>query len=118
MNKSEDILNNQYLSTGILVLIVLYSGMLSTKLTNPLLPLIKNNLVKMLLVSIIILTFNKNKPLFLMTIVALVLSMQTSKKDYTINRINDSITQNINNNCTIINRFNPLEEKLSLFFIV
>ena len=94
MNKSEDILNNQYLSTGILVLIVLYSGMLSTKLTNPLLPLIKNNLVKMLLVSIIILTFNKNKPLFLMTIVALVLSMQTSKKDYTINRINDSITQN------------------------
>ena len=100
IDKSEqlvnDPVNNQYLSTGILVLIVLYSGILSTKLTNPILPLINNFFVRILLSVLVFLTFQKNTALSLMIIIAIVLSMQSEKKNKAADDINDAISKNNN----------------------
>ncbi len=89
-------LNNQYFSTGILVLLVLYCGMLSTKLTNPIVPLLKSVYVKLLFGIVIIFTFRKNRAISLMLLVALVLTMQTSDKINTANKISEAITNNNN----------------------
>ena len=91
-----DPLNNQYLSTGILVLLVLYCGMLSTKLNNPVVHLLKNVYVKLILGIVIVATFKKNKAISLMLLVALVLTSQTSEKVNTANKISEAITNNNN----------------------
>ena len=95
-----DPLNNQYLSTGLLVLIVLYSGMLSTKLSNPVVPLLKSGLVKILLGIVIVLTFKKNTAISLITLTALVLSIQTTKKINAATKISEVITENNQINIT------------------
>lgn len=91
-------LDNEYLITGVIVLLVLYSGMLSTKLTNPILPIINNALFKALLMLVCYLTFSDNKAVSIMLFIALCLSLQTSKKAKVI----DSISK-IDNEIEIIN---------------
>lgn len=76
----ENLLQNEYVSTGIILLLVLYSALIAPKLPSTVAEIFRNPLFNLLIVTSIIYCYNKNVSISLVLLVGYIISLQTLKK--------------------------------------
>lgn len=91
------VLKNHYVSTALLLIMVLYSGMLATKTFNPLKCIFENKFSRIFLVFVILISFDKNKAISIMSAITIVLSLQGIKKSAFLENLSNNVIDNQSN---------------------
>lgn len=94
ISKINFILSNHYISTALLLVMVLYSGMLATKTFNPLKCIFENKFSRIFLILIILISFEKNKAISIMAAIAIILSLQGIKKSKFLEKLSNNVIDN------------------------
>merc|ERR1711991_1294899 len=76
---------------------VLYSGMLATKTFNPLKCIFENKFSRIFLVFVILISFDKNKAISIMSAITIVLSLQGIKKSAFLENLSNNVIDNQSN---------------------
>ena len=91
------VLKNHYVSTALLLIMVLYSGMLATKTFNPLKCIFENKFSRIFLVFVILISFDKNKAISIMSAITIILSLQGIKKSAFLENLSNNVIDNQSN---------------------
>lgn len=91
VSKINLILSNHYISTAILLIMVLYSGMLATKTFNPLKCIFENKFSRIFLILVILISFEKNKAISIMAAITIILSLQGIKKSKFLENLSNNV---------------------------
>merc|ERR1712166_840759 len=76
----EDLFSNEYVSTGIILLFVLYGGFVAPKLPQSFAKLFSNPLFNLIIIIAIAYLYKKNKSIALIATIVFIMSLQTLKK--------------------------------------
>lgn len=94
ISQINSVLNNHYFSTALLLIMVIYSGMLATKTFNPLKCIFENKFSRIFLMLIILISFEKNKAISIMSAITIVLSLQGIKKSAFLENLSNNVIDN------------------------
>lgn len=94
ISQINSVLSNHYFSTALLLIMVIYSGMLATKTFNPLKCIFENKFSRIFLMFIILISFEKNKAISIMSAVTIILSLQGIKKSVFLENLSNNVIDN------------------------
>lgn len=94
ISQINSVLSNHYFSTALLLIMVIYSGMLATKTFNPLKCIFENKFSRIFLMLLILISFEKNKAISIMSAVTIILSLQGIKKSEFLENLSNNVIDN------------------------
>ena len=106
--QSESILENQYLSTSLVVFLVLYGGLAAPKLPKSMIKLFSNPLFRLIIIFLIAYSSSKNHSIALVATIVLILVMQESNDNVITN---ESVLTSESKSKTTVSKFKMDEEE-------